>query len=326
MKNYFKFNLKGEKLLPIWLLYLVFVIVPYVFIQFKSNEINHQPHLPGEALQRMTTQFEFLGAMLLIFIIRYGLTFFIAKMSIESTEYKSRTFEFNGRFGEFAGMFLLGLFLSIITIGIYSPWFIKKMYNFFAKNSSHESNSLEFLGKGSNLFIIITLFIIAIVILMSAFFATLVGSASHTTGVSSTSVLMFCVICVIVLPYIYYVYRWTVNFKFKGYFIYWETNFWESIGKIALEVLLSVITLGIYSPLASLKLYKYFAERTVAQSDESNKQFGYDIEPLDDFLFIWGQLLLSLITLGVYYSWASCKISERVLSKTYCEDIEVAAE
>ena len=195
------------------------------------------------------------------------------------------------------------------------------MYNFFAKNSSHESNALEFLGKGINLFIIITLFIIAIVILMTAFFATLVGSAGHTTGISSTSVLMFCAISVVALPYIYYVYRWTVNFKFKGYFIYWETNFWESIGKIALEVLLSVITLGIYSPLAALKLYKYFAERTVAQSGESSKQFGYDIEPLDDFLFIWGQLLLSLITLGVYYSWAFCKIMDRVTGKTYVEEV-----
>jgi len=323
MKDYFKFNLKGEKLLPLWLLYLVFVIVPSIFIQFKSNGINQQPHLPGEAVQRMMTQFEFLGVLLLIFIIRYSLTFFIAKMSIESSEYKSKAFEFNGRFGEFAGMFFLGLFLSIITIGIYSPWFIKKMYNFFAKNSSHESNTLEFLGKGSQLFVIITLFIIATVALVIAFFITLAGSLGRTTT-SLSSVLMFCAICVIALPYIYYVYRWSVNFKFKSYFIYWDTNFWESIGKIALEVFISIITLGIYLPLATLKLYKYFAERTVAYSEERSKQFGYDIEPLDDFLFIWGQLLLSLITLGVYYSWAFCKIANRVTGKTYVE--EVAAE
>ena len=96
------------------------------------------------------------------------------------------------------------------------------------------------------------------------------------------------------------------------------------MGKIAIEALLSVVTLGIYLPLATVKLYKYFVERTVARSDESNKQFGYDIEPKDDFLFIWGQTLLTIITLGIYYPWAFCKVLDRVVGKTYVE--EVAAE
>jgi uncharacterized membrane protein YjgN (DUF898 family) len=112
------------------------------------------------------------------------------------------------------------------------------------------------------------------------------------------------------------------NIKFKNYDIQWETSFWSSSAKIALEIFLSVITLGIYLPLAGLKLYQYFSERTIARSETCTKKFGYDIEPLNDFLFLWGQYLLAIITLGIYYPWALCKISDRILGKTYAEVIE----
>ena len=122
----------------------------------------------------------------------------------------------------------------------------------------------------------------------------------------------------------YFVYKWMVDVTFKSYQITWETNVWQSLGKIFVEIMLSIITLGIYAPLASLKLYKYFAEKTVAISDNSTKTFGYDIEPLDDFLFIWGQTLLAIVTLGIYYPWAFCKVRSRILSKTFVEEVEVA--
>jgi uncharacterized membrane protein YjgN (DUF898 family) len=83
---------------------------------------------------------------------------------------------------------------------------------------------------------------------------------------------------------------------------------------------LSIITLGIYAPVGSLRLYKYFAERTVARNEASVKKLGYDLEPTDDFLFMWGQILLVIITLGIYYPWAYCKISSRVFGKTYMEE------
>ena len=45
--------------------------------------------------------------------------------------------------------------------------------------------------------------------------------------------------------------------------------------------------------------------------------FGFELEPIPDFLFIWGQTLLAIITLGIYYPWAMAKIGKRVLAKTY---------
>jgi len=82
---------------------------------------------------------------------------------------------------------------------------------------------------------------------------------------------------------------------------------------------LNVITIGIYFPMAMIKLYKYFAERTVAQSGEIKRKFGFETDNLHDFLFIWGQMLLTLITTGIYYPWAINKIGKRILNRTYLE-------
>jgi len=44
---------------------------------------------------------------------------------------------------------------------------------------------------------------------------------------------------------------------------------------------------------------------------------GYDGDQFSAFLFMWGQILLTVITLGLYYPWAFSKIAHRVLTQTY---------
>ncbi len=121
------------------------------------------------------------------------------------------------------------------------------------------------------------------------------------------------------IPYMYYTYKWMVNIDYKNYNIKWETNFWDSCGKIGLELLLSVITFGIYYPMAAIKLYKYFTDKTIAQAGKIKRKFGFDTDSVNDFLFIWGQILLTIITLAIYYPWAISKVGKRFLSRTYFE-------
>lgn len=326
MKDYFKFTLKGEKLLPIWLLYLVFAVFPTIYVQVLSRSMNQQPHQAGEVIQKLGSQFQIFGWILIIMIVRYAISFFIAKMSIEHFEYKNTTFSFIGKFGDFMGLLLLNLLFTIISFGIYSPWMIKNIMNFFADNSSHQNDAPEFKGKGGKLFLIITFTLMIPVVILSICFGVFIAMATKQASDIEMKTAIYTSIFVVLismmmLTYIYYVYKWFANFNFKGYSIQWETSFWDSVGKIALEAIFSVITLGIYTPLACVKLYQYFTERTIARSDLKCKKLGYDIEPLEDFLFIWGQLLLSIITLGVYYSWAFCKVNERIIGKTYVEEM-----
>jgi uncharacterized membrane protein YjgN (DUF898 family) len=311
MKNYFNFNLTGQKLFPFWIMLLVFFMAPYFLLIYKMKEIT-----TGDPKYVIIL----IPAFFVLFIIAFILSYFIEKITIEGIEYKNKNLVFNGKIGQFIGIVLLGGFLSVITLGIYSPWFIRNIQKFFIDNSSYDSTNPEFRGTGGSLFVILLLTLILPMIVISAALG-IVTFINHTQLPVLYRVIYQIFLFIILIPYIYSVYKWCVDIKFKKYTIKWETEFWPSCSKILVEVLLTMITLGIYSPLASLRLYKYFAEKTVASSEDGNKSFGYDIEPQSDFLFIWGQSLLAIITLGIYYPWAFCKVRSRILSKTYTQDV-----
>ena len=327
MKNYFQFKLNGKQILPVWLLFMVLFLIPYIFVQIKIQGFKSHSADPHEAMQTVGGIFKWYGVMIFLQVVEYTILFFFAKLVIEAIEFKETSLQFIGKFGQFMMILIPGFILTIITLGIYGPWFLANMCRFFAKNTSHDSNSFAFKGKGGDLFLIVLLAVILpmialiVGIVIFSFKSVAQGTSTTASHIALIPIVMFIMILIIFIPYMYFIYKWMVNFKFKEYTIKWETDFWSSVGKIAIELFLSVITVGIYLPLACLKLFSYFSERTIASTESGSKNFGYDIEPLDDFLFIWGQYLLTIITLGIYYPWAFCKIMDRVAGKTYVEEV-----
>lgn len=305
MKNFFAFNLTGKKLFQIWVLFYLLFIVPYSFLIFRMSQFQADA----------TPPFYFFIIIIALVLIVYLLIFYMIKLVIEGFSYKDISLKFSGEFKTYLGKLLLGFFLSVITFGIYTPWFIRTILSFFASESSYDSNTFDFKGTGGKLLgiVLLTLFIPATLL------GFLIGvSAGNGTVPSSFSQVAFLFIYLIIMPaYLYSVYKWMVNIDYKGYNISWKTKFVNAVGKILLEIILCIITAGIYYPMALLKLYGYFVGKTVATSDETEKQFGFDKDNLNDFLFIWGQLLLSIITLGIYYPWLICKVGERLASRTY---------
>ena len=334
MKNYFKFNLSGNKLLPVWLLFIVLYIIPYSIVQSHIQELNkiQQGNEIHEIFGHLGLIFSLKALSLILFVLEYAILFFIYKMTIEAVEFKEKVFNFGGKFGSFMSLFIGNLLLTIITLGIYGPWFMTNMYKFFATNAKHDEHNFEFKGKGSDLFVIILVSllipmlvvgaIVMIVAFIGGFWKALIQQEMPEMSGLVIGLLILAVLAAILITvfFMYYCYKWCVNLSFKGYEIKWETELWSSVQQILVQTGLCVITLGIYSPVASLRLYKYFAERTVARKESIVKKFGYELAAGDDFLFIWGQILLCIITLGIYFPWAYCKISNYILCKTYVEE------
>ena len=253
-----------------------------------------------------------------IMMVGYLIYFYIIKITIEHVKFNNSQINFNGKFLTYLGKILLGFLLSIVTLFIYMAWFIKDIMRFIVNSSSMDDAKFEFKGKGSTLFSIsLLLFFVPFIVLAILLSMEIIAPDQNTVYM----IIFQGIWTIIMIPYMYFVYKWMVDVKYKEYTIKWHTNFLKSCGKILVEMLLTVITLGIYTPLAYLKLFKYFSERTIAEKDESSLQFGYELDSKNDFLFIWGQLLLTIITLGIYYPWAYSKIGKRVLSKTYVTDI-----
>jgi uncharacterized membrane protein YjgN (DUF898 family) len=309
MKKYFDFTLTGKRFLPAWLIYYVFFLVP--LYAWRAYFLWRPPAIhPNRWLY---------VASMAIVLVGGVLSFLITRATIENIKYGEKQVGFNGNIFVYAGKYLLGTFLSMITLSIYTGKFMQNITGYIYDKSSIDSENFKFKGRAEKMWVIFFLALIIPLMLLEKL------SMHYLTGMDHTF-LFKCfnhfVELIIMIPFCYYSYRWMVDFKFKGYRIKWHTKVLDSCAKILVELLLSVITLGIYAPLALLKLYKYFSEHTIAENYISSLRLGYDLEPKEDFLFIWKQLLLTIVTVGIYFPWAYAKVGKRISNKTYLTEIE----
>lgn len=308
MKNYFDFTLSGKRFFPFWIVYYLLFMLPYftcssIASRMHSGEIRPWPFL----------------VMILSFFIGLFWSFYLIKLTWDNVKYKDVNVRFSGSPGILFCKNIGGLLLSMITLLFYYPWYIKNITKYITEKTSLNSESFKFNGKGGKLLVI---FLLALLLPVFVLFFVLRDNLVYILSYSIFILLFFrCLFLIIIIPYIYYAYKWMVDFEYKDYIIKWKTSFWDSCSLILIQVVLSFVTLGIYSPVAVLRVYKYFSERTFARNDEKTLHFGYEIEPWKDFLFIWGQLLLAIITLGIYFPWAYSKIGKRVLGKTYSIEV-----
>lgn len=310
MKNYFDFNLSGKKLLPLWLVIYLLIFLPYALLLRYSTQLM----VPGMQTLPEIPNYLILAGMIVICIAALLIMFFINKILIESVKYSDINLRFNGRFWPFVGKLILGMIISAVTLGIYVPWFARNMHRFFVNQTSLNDSGFEFKGEGGILFLIFLLGMLAPMIVVSLLFA---GLISDMEQYNVYTFLFQVVLIIVMIPAIYLMYKWMINIKYRDYHIKWQTALINSCGKILFEMFLGLITLGIYIPLAYLKLYRYFVERTVAVKEGSTLSFGYELDISRDFFYVWGQVLLMIITAGIYYPWAIAKIGKRVLSKTF---------
>jgi uncharacterized membrane protein YjgN (DUF898 family) len=307
MKNYFSFNLTGKEFFPVWLIIYVLLALPYGFLFWGMRNMQ-----PGE----MPSPLIFI-TIPIVFIAIFFLYFYILKMLIQGIGYKDKRLVFQGTPLNFLGTILLGIILSAFTLGIYLAWFTRDIVRFFVNNTSYDSENMEFRGKGLDLFIILLATLLVPFILLIGF---AIKYATEMANLSFAERYLFQFIqYLILLPYMYFSYKWTVNIKVKNYIINWRTEALPSIGKMALEISLTFLTFVIYMPAAILKLYKYFMDRTVADDGTQQRKFGFDLELKKDFLLLWKEMLLSMVTLGLYFPWAFCNINKAIFGKTYIE-------
>jgi uncharacterized membrane protein YjgN (DUF898 family) len=77
------------------------------------------------------------------------------KYRLSRSSYRSIHFGYRGKMGELLGKFLLGVFLTVITLGIYSPWFTINIRKYIIENVRFGNIKFRYLGKGSDYFILV---------------------------------------------------------------------------------------------------------------------------------------------------------------------------
>lgn len=300
MKNYFDFNLTGKKFFPYWIVYYLLAIVPNAIVSSQGQ---------GQSPSVLS-----IVVSIFVFFVYIFMYFYFIKLTINGVSLKEKLFNFNGDVFVFAGKMLLGTILSMITLFIYMPWFIKDITKYLVNNTSYKGNNFDFKATGGSLFLVFLLGFLVPMIIIVIIMSQVMDPMNFNPVLP---MIMGLAMLLVMVPFMYLTYKWMVNIDYKEYHITLKTDAVESIMMIFGQMLLAIITIGIYAPMAYLKIFKYFIDRTVAVKEGDERNFGFDIQPMNDFLFIWGQLLLCIITLFIYFPWAYVKINKRFSQRTF---------
>ncbi len=322
MQNRFELSLTGRDwwrpFLGYWVLYLA-LYVPLLLLQrwFPPQE-NPLPYV------------------LLTLVLLFGLivvtaifTIVFLRVILPKLSIAGKAFAFRGSIGRYLGMSLGRMALSVVTLMVYLPWYMRRVTAYLVSETGFDGAAPEFRGKGGRLFVIMLLSLWLPVIVVSVAAGVVaglsMGAGAVTPGTGMMTGLMTAVILVCMIPFAYLTYKWFVNVAWKDAVVRWKTTFWRSCLFILGQGLLSLVTAGIYGPAAFLRLYRYFVGRTVVERDGREiGRLGFDGSIARGFGLLWGQGLLSLVTAGIYLPWAYAKVGRWLLAATFHEGQEAS--
>jgi uncharacterized membrane protein YjgN (DUF898 family) len=319
MKRCFDFNLNAKRFFSLFIAFYIPWLILEIAISVQSGRLDAAAASGSVVLSLVLSL-----AMFLLIILFYVP---ILRKIVPAVSFNGQSFAFGGSIGKFFVINLLGVFLSIITLGIYGPWYITRIVRYLTGEVSYKQEALRFQGRGGKLFVILLVTLLVPILLLALFEVRLTGS---TFGAPMrlnpfqsfmAHAFVWLIFLAFIAAYIYTVYRWYfTNLHYRDYSVHWDTTFWASMTMIWGQILLSVITLGVYFPAAYIRLYRYFCNRTrILREEEQINSLGFQGAAGRGFGLMWGQLLLTVITLGIYAPWAMAKVGKWYLANTYVE-------
>jgi uncharacterized membrane protein YjgN (DUF898 family) len=320
MKREFAFQLDAKKFLPLFLAFFIPWLILEVLTVVQSRRVEAMTVSTAGILALLLL----IAALILLTVLFY---IPILRKIVPAVLFDNETFQFRGSIGKFFGLNLLGIFLTVITLGIYGPWYLTRICRYLVGEVSYKEHHLEFTGKGGRLFIIFLLTIIVPMIPLVLVQLRLDPTASpFPLAVNPFQAFMLQFLALLIFysffaAYLYLIYRWFfTNLRYRGYDLSWNTRLWPSVSIIWVQMLLSVLTLGIYLPAAYIKVYRYLVGHTEIQTEQKQEgRLGFRGRSGWGFGLLWGQILLTTVTLGVYAPWALAKVGKWFLSNTYVE-------
>lgn len=269
----------------------------------------------------MLSQGFYLGyflVLILLLVSAFALQFQFLSALINVVSLDDKKFEFIGEFSAFMGVCIKGLLLSMITFGIYGPWFERNIINYITENTTYPDKTLRFNGKAGKLlkYMILSMVIPALIlgIILGIGFSSIMIADPYATNTYGQMALFFIIYVVGVFTissiYTYYIYKWYVNFTFGEQDITLKATAVNSILFILGQLLLTIVTFGIYGFAAEVKIFKYFTENTILTDTTTGEitPVYFVGETGKGFGLLLGQTLLSIVTLGIYIPWAYANI------------------
>ncbi|HPC38934.1 MAG TPA: DUF898 family protein [Exilispira sp.] len=310
----FRFELTGKEIFVYFLVVILISIGLNLFNTYTIKSISNEKSSSISLIRGLYL----IIALILYWIIMAICQYYICKKSIDSLFFNELKFNFNGKLDEFLWINISSLFLLIITLFLYTPKYIQRMVKYYVNNINYNDNDFDFYGKASNLFAIMLFTFLIPLILVTVIIIKFTAKLDI-----NESILRFILIpidFIIYTPFIFLFYKWIIQIKYLNYNIKLDAKFLKSVLFLLGQIVLSIITLSIYFPVALIKIYQYFLPKISISKDENIEfQIKTDFIIFDSWKYLWGQIILSIITLGIYIPWTYCNIFNYIITKIYIE-------
>ncbi len=241
---------------------------------------------------------------------------------VESTEsvvpippkmpFKKMKVEFHGAGMELAKVMLVNWILTVFTLGIFYFWGKTKVRRYLFEETSFAGDRFSYHGTGKELFKgwLFFIFIVAAMVSVLAAVNTWLGPAmGKLMETILTIVFIIGLPALMVGAYRYRLSRssWRgIRFSFRG-------TRKEAIWVNFKGMLLSFLTLGLYTPFFQMKMAKFW----IGNSHFGNKSFKFTGEGKEIFKKFLISLLLTIVTFGIYFVWYKAYLARYTWSKTH---------
>ena len=158
---------------------------------------------------------------------------------------------FNGQSGEFFGIWIVNLILTMVTMGIYDAWAKVRVKNYFYQNTViGERDRLVYHATGGQIFIgrIIAFAVIVVISLINQFFPFMIP----VTGL----------LILIAMPYLI---NRSLRFNarmtsWRNVRFDWHGTYWKTLLVFVIGPAISILSLGLLLPVMSRYYYQYYAK------------------------------------------------------------------
>jgi uncharacterized membrane protein YjgN (DUF898 family) len=204
--------------------------------------------------------------------------------------------EFKGQGSAFFGILIVNWILTVLTLGFYYPWARAKQLQYIYSHTTLNNESFYFSGTGAEIFK-------GFIKLIGMYLLFLVGYSLFVSYAESPilAIILLYLCMIAIIPLILHGslrYRMSRT-SYRGIRFGYRGDRKELMVQFFRDILLTIVTLGIYSAWFSMNLRSY----THRHIRFGNVEFSNEARGGEYFILYLKGYLLTLLTLGIYSFW-----------------------
>lgn len=315
-RKFLECNLSGRSLMwPVWGVLAVGIAVALISNLYVCVGCEGTPFFPNFVVLSVVTPFV---AIYLLSMLAFSIT----KKSAEACGFQGERAEADYVFGIYYKRLLLGALLCVISCGLYLPWFVADLTKSLVGGISYKGVKFDFHGTGVDLLSILVLGLIlpfvVLVVVLGVVTAGGIFAESVVANIVGMVMIMAASIAIYSLSYALLA-RWMLRLSYGDKVIKSNFSLLGAILYIVEQWAFTIFTLGLYAPMMSLRIMKYFVSEITYGEGRDCVRLGMRLRSWRDWAYVWGQMLLVVVTLGIYTPWCYARLMNRFVPRIYID-------